>query len=182
MTISERIQLLSKRQATPFYTYNETQLQYPKLLDKTRYALVHYGLPDNCSPYLNFFDYQNKPIPTLSEYFKLGPSWSNEDRAALDDYLLIGFNGSGDPICIDLANNNRLVYLNHDSDFQPIFINSSVQQFLECLLLIEEVRELDNKEDIERLMDQFRLIDSACVAKGELWYSEVNYLVHEAEE
>lgn len=182
MTISERIQFLCELEEICFHTYDEAQLKHPKLLDETRYALVEYGLPDSSRLGLNFYNYEGKSIPTVSEYFNLGPSWSTEDKVALDNNLVIGFNGSGDPVCIDLANNNELVFLNHDNDFQPNFINTSIQQFLECLLLLEEVRRMNNKPDFEEVLNQFIMIDSECVWEGDSWYSEINYLVHGQQE
>jgi hypothetical protein len=47
--------------------------------------------------------------------------------------LVYNSNGSGDPICIDTAEQSQIVYLNHDNYFEKVFINTSILQFAVCL-------------------------------------------------
>ncbi|HYF03743.1 MAG TPA: hypothetical protein VEC36_10235, partial [Patescibacteria group bacterium] len=71
-----------------------------------------------------------------------------------ENYSWFGDNGSGDTICIDHNNNDIIVMLDHEYGFVPIFfINSSIAQFAECLLVYEtflsEVVKEDGEEEVE---------------------------------
>ncbi|OQP50196.1 hypothetical protein A4D02_27595 [Niastella koreensis] len=72
-------------------------------------------MPESCAPGLSFDHYEQLAIPAPNEVFNI---YIDE----LKDYLMIGSNGSADPICIDLNNNNEIVYLNHDNYFERIYM------------------------------------------------------------
>ncbi|AXY73556.1 hypothetical protein D3H65_05990 [Paraflavitalea soli] len=107
--------------------YQLSQLNIPRLLSTTKDYLIYGGLPDSCAPGLSFEACVFEVIPSPNEVF-------NIDLDELDDYLMIGSNDSGDPICIDLIHENEVVFLNHDNDFESVFMNSSIQQLVECMI------------------------------------------------
>ena len=43
------------------------------------------------------------------------------DFDGLNNYLMFGSNGCGDPVCIDLSGQGEIVYLNHDNYFERIY-------------------------------------------------------------
>ena len=87
------------------------------------------GMPSEFQD-LNFDYLKEKSIQTVNEKWNL-------ENSNFDKYLAIGFNGSGDPVTIN-QNNQELAYLNHDNEFQEIFINSNMKKFAQCVLRIQE--------------------------------------------
>ena len=55
-----------------------------------------------------------------------------------NNYIVIGFNGYGDNIVIDLKDKCSIKYLNHDNNFIEVFINSSIVQFANALILYKD--------------------------------------------
>ena len=137
------------------------------------------GLPRSASPYLEF------EVPSEGSLESAAQQW--QLSADYDHYHVIGFNGSGDPICIDDAAEGQVVYLNHDDDFRRIFINSSIPQLAESLLayrhLVSETQRRNGEEafldgnipdDLKQwLRDELTRIDSAAVADGCHWSDEL---------
>jgi hypothetical protein len=103
--------------------------------------LISVGLPDSAAPFLSFGTEYEINIPTLTEL------WGIADGS---QYRIIGSNGSGDPVAIDTATSGHVVYLNHDNNFQRVFINSSIMQLACCLLackrLIKEAQVVNGPE------------------------------------
>jgi hypothetical protein len=120
--------------------YSIAQLSNPRLLNATIDFLVECGMPETCAPMLSFDNWGKKTIPSLKNIFHRDFEW-------LDDYIHIGDNNSGDPICIDL-NSNAIIYLNHDNNFEVFFINSSVEKLAKSLIaytdFIENINVFDD--------------------------------------
>ena len=93
--------------------------------------LYESGLPKEAAPFLTFGGDIYGSLPKVSEVWDLSNDFSR--------YTVIGSNESGDPICIDSLNNGEIVYLNHDYDFIRVFMNTSISQFLECLLCYQKM-------------------------------------------
>jgi hypothetical protein len=166
--------------------YSLSQLSNPRLLNTTIEFLVECGMPETCTPMLCFDNWGKKTIPSLKNSFHRDFEW-------LDDYIHIGDNNSGDPICIDL-NNNAIVYLNHDNNFKISFINSSVEKLSECIIaytnFFEQINTSNNSdslnpkfedEDFEKLKKQLLDIDEQCLKEGAMWRGDIDYLLWERE-
>jgi hypothetical protein len=166
--------------------YSLTQLSNPRLLNTTIAFLVECGMPATCAPMLCFDNWGKKTIPSLKNSFYRDFDW-------FDDYIHIGDNNSGDPICIDL-NNNTIVYLNHDNNFEISFINSSVEKLSECIIaytnFFEQINTSNNSDslntkleekDFEKLKQQLLDIDKQCLKEGAMWKGELDYLLWERE-
>src|SRR4051812_15556946 len=97
------------------YTYKLLQLDSPKILKETKEYLIQCGLPRGSAPALSFDFWEAEIIPTPNQILGI-------DFEGLEEYLMIGSNGSGDPICIDLNLMNQIVYLNHDNYFERVFM------------------------------------------------------------
>jgi hypothetical protein len=141
--------------------------------------LFRTGMP---SEFLDLnFDYLKESLETVNQ------KWSLEN-SHYDKYLAIGFNGSGDPIAINLVN-QELIYLNHDNDFEEVFINSDMKRFALSVLrfqsFIEQLRKLNtdsffetefSDEQLEHLIQDLNVIDpKAFEIDNGHWKSTLDY-------
>lgn len=168
------------------YTYTPSQLGNSRLLETTIDFLITCGLPDSCAPGLSFDQCKNSTIPTPNQVF-------NIDIDELNDYLMIGSNGSGDPVCIDLNNNNEIVYLNHDNYFERVYMNGSVQQLTECIIRYKDfhasldprfenntfIKRKFTDEEFSKVCNDFKVIDDKCLLDNNCWKAELDYLLWE---
>ncbi|MBW3540219.1 MAG: SUKH-4 family immunity protein [Planctomycetes bacterium] len=136
------------------------------------------GLPESAAPFLEFPALEAGPLPTAAEQWGLS--------AEFERYREIGFDGSGDPICIDESADGAVVCLNHDNNFQRGFMNSSVPQLAECLLayrqLIRETQKRNGDEaffngdipdDLKQWFhDELARIDKAALGDDCFWAHE----------
>jgi len=102
--------------------------------------LLGAGLPSSAAPFLEFDGSGNRRFQPVTERFP-APS-------ELGNYLCIGFGGSGDPICI-CGSTGHVAMLNHDDNFRPVLMNTSIVQLAESLLVFRH------------------LVDATCAAKGD---------------
>jgi len=145
--------------------------------------LVEAGLPDSAAPFLSFGpQYGEKPLSLVSE------DWGLPEKFSC--YRIIGSTGSGDPICIDESENGAVIYLNHDRNFQKVFINSSVIQLAESLLryryLVDETISLKGEDAylscsfsenlIKQVIKGIKEIDKPAMDKGCFWKAELQGL------
>ena len=132
-------------------TTSATKLNLPKELSE---FLTTVGLPESASPWLSFdFNLHGRVTPV----------------DAYPHMIAIGSNSSGDDVCLDANDNYSVVYLNHDDSFRPIFINSSVPLFAECLCLYLGHR---HRNDPPNLLDAIGKIDAAAIEPSTFWYDE----------
>jgi len=96
----------------------------------------------------------------------------------------------GDPICIDEESKGRIVYFNHDNDFELIFINSSVSQLAESLLayrhLVTKTNETNGKgafldRNIPKelqlwIFEELSSIDGVALEEGCFWKESLDEL------
>lgn len=87
------------------------------------------GMPSEFQE-LNFDYLKDNSIQTVNEKWDL-------NNSVFDKYVAIGFNGAGDPISLN-QDNQELIYLNHDNDFQEVFINSDLKKFALSVVRIQE--------------------------------------------
>ncbi len=102
-----------------------------KMPEADRAFLIEAGLPESAAPFLNFEQPVAGPLPTLSKHANLPETFRR--------YRVIGFDGSGDFICIDQDQGGAAVSINHDNDNRPTFINSSIPQLAESVLLYQRL-------------------------------------------
>ena len=168
------------------YTYKSSQLDNSRLSRTTINFLINCGLPDSCAPGLSFDDCEVITIPTPNQVFHI-------EIDELNDYLMIGSNGSGDPICIDLNLQNEIVYLNHDNDFERVYMNSSVHQLIECIIRYRDfhasldprfenntfIKRKFSDDEFSKVCDDFKAIDGKCLLDNNCWKAELDYLLWE---
>jgi hypothetical protein len=168
------------------YAYKPSQLDNPRLLRATIDFLTNCGLPNSCAPGLSFHRYDDTTVLTPNQVF-------NIDLDELNEYLMIGSNGCGDPVCIDLNTENEIVYLNHDNDFERVYMNGSVHQLTECIIRYRDFhasldprfenntffRRKFSDEEFSQVCEDFKAIDDKCLLDNNCWKAELEYLLWE---
>lgn len=147
--------------------------------------LTTWGLPSSAAPFLSFSELSEYEILPVNTFFNL-------DWPELDSFLVIGTNDSRDPICIDKNVEEEIVYINHDNDFERIYINQDIYKFAGSLiryhqfisLLIDDSslnyeRKKFTNESFEELKSDFLKIDSTSLDEDTFWSSELNALLWE---
>jgi hypothetical protein len=125
-------------------------------------------LPESAAPCLNFEE-ATPPIP-IWDAFGSPSDWSQTDRERLAPYRMIGFDGAGNPICVDQGS-GAVVLLDHEDRFRTLqFMNSSVPQLAECLLAYM------SEKDPERFRSLVHGIDPAALAERSFWSCEATGL------
>lgn len=128
----------------------------------------------------------------MLEEYALDVDWSAEDRARLDPFLILGFNQGGDPVVLDMGHNERIVLLDHEASFEVRqFINSSVAQLAECILVFAEMvqtyqhtfgDEADLYENnvppemVEQAQSKIARIDANALADNGYWVEVFDYI------
>jgi hypothetical protein len=172
-------------QGEELHPFPMMSVTHPQLSEATRTYLVTVGLPEQAAPSLDF-PIHPVMLQTPNQYFRI--AWEG-----LDKYLVIGHNGSGDPVCIDLATGNEIVYLNHDNSFERIFINTTIEQFSHSLLLYKlfyaslinatdpndfSIRKFTDGE-LNDLQTDLLHIDAKALDPASFWKMELDALVWE---
>lgn len=101
--------------------------------DPSKAFLRDAGLPDSAAPFLDFKVPEQGTLPTAAGVWQLDDAFGR--------YRVIGSNGSGDSICLDEGMDGAVVYLNHDDRFRAVFMNSSIAQLAESLLVYRQMIE-----------------------------------------
>ncbi|WP_085990912.1 SUKH-4 family immunity protein [Oceanobacillus senegalensis] len=162
----------------PLNKFNRQDLMVTEFSDDVKGFLSIGGLPETPPPYLEFSSPQIRPITNvfdMPQHFKR--------------YWFLGSTGSGDPICITEKEEN-IVFLNNGDNYKEIFVNSSINQFAECILayvsMIDKAIEvngedafIDNdipKSVVDWLKEELERIDSKCMQAGFFWSTEYENL------
>jgi len=124
------------------------------------------SLPDSAAPMLTFKE-AVRPTP-ISEVY--GSGWSTADRKRLSSFRMIGSDGAGNPICLEL-DTKVVVLLDHEDWFRTrTFVNSSVRQLAECLLAYM------GAHSPMRFRSAVRRIDPPAASEGAFWWIEAECL------
>ena len=146
-------------------TVDETTIQF----------LATTGLPDNTAPFVSF---DRKELRTIKEIY----STDNPD----DNFLVdIGSDGAGDPICIDIQNNCKIVALDHEDNFTPRFVNSSVRELFAFLTIYKDfgdkLRQLRGDDafidsnftdsELNELLGHLKSVDNQALENNDTFWS-----------
>jgi hypothetical protein len=146
---------------------------FPLLPETARQFLAEAGLPKSCAPCLSFDDLANG-LRHVWDVFSPG-QWKPEEKQGFENYAMIGFDGSDNPICVD-ERDGRIVSIEHELLFttnaverRVMFVNSSLAQLAECLLLVATHPSNAGLQAIKQ-------IDEPAAAKGTFWSYEATEL------
>lgn len=114
--------------------------------------------------------------------------WDPDVYERLNRYMYLGFDGGGNPICLDSADREKVVFLDHerflDPDLRGQFINSSVCQLAECVLIFQEMLDDYWQEQgaeaelyegnvparlVEQALEKMRGADPGMLVEGGYW-------------
>ena len=125
------------------------------------------GLPWSAEPSL-WFDGVSKGLPRVWEVY--GPQgWEESEKQKLAHYFVIGSTEENDPICLNENKGGKIFVLAHDHWFQTWqFVNSSVMQFAEFLLLFNSAKSHENLQSV------FERIDAMAIEKNNFWWQALN--------
>jgi len=84
-------------------------------------------------------------------------------------YMEVGADGSGSPICIDLATRN-VVLLDHDAGMARYLINTTLQTFAECLCVFAEHIAL---KSMDGCVEDMCAVDNAISNPEGWWRTEL---------
>jgi hypothetical protein len=90
--------------------------------------LTNVGLPTSAAPFLSFGDNDERRLPAVGEIFR-----GVRNPPAADRYRVIGGDGAGNPVVLDLEAHGAIVCLDHENRFARVLVNSSVRQLATCL-------------------------------------------------
>ncbi len=163
----------------------------PRLSATTARFLAEAGLPEAAGLTWRFAKSGLKRVP---EVYNRGCDWGEDDLKRLESYLMLGSGGGGNPVCLDTANQERIVFLNHERNFSMAeFVNSGIPQLAQCMLAYQELVEEfqhehgDGEEgelyegnvpesQVLKTIDRFRSIDLACVEGHCYWPRTLDYI------
>ena len=157
----------------------ETALSDLKLTADCKAFLIEAGLPQEAAPFLSFDAAGSGRLESVADAYGLGPE--------LRKYIMIGSDGAGNPICLDLADSAAIVCLDHEAGFLPIRMNRSVSQLAEVLLAYRQmVRDTSTRNGDDAFLDgniprdlrdrleaDLRQIDSECLQTDRFWANEL---------
>jgi hypothetical protein len=109
---------------------------------------------------------------------------------SLSKYIYVGFTATNDPICI-VDGAGTVVYLDYENDFEEVFINSSVSQFAESLMVyVEFIKKIKaengRKAFLERnapkgildwVTNRLVDIDSEALTEGSFWSQDLELFI-----
>ena len=143
-------------------------------LSESTKSFLKSGLPAGASPFLNFCPcqggkFKKRSLPTLSETYNLNEPFNR--------YRIIGSDGSGNPICLDMEN-EEVFHLDHEDNFKPTFMNSSVQHLTQFLLEIRNSAEkLETKSGYYEVLEKLNKIDKKAIKNSKWWVEELKTLL-----
>ncbi len=167
----------------PCLVLSQTRLQRIKLKASTAEFLAVAGLPQSAAPFLSFGELNEESSPfglKLSDVFDhLGGEYER--------FIVLGFDGSGNPIAIDTENDDQVVWLDHDEDFRHAYMNSSLGALATFLLGYRDfVQDLLNakgedaflngeyeEDELAELRQKLVLVDSRAFDSGTFWSQEL---------
>lgn len=120
--------------------------------------LKRQGMPRDAPPYLSFMAYSPEEMSDLLQSSRLP-----------DSIFPFGHNGSGKSLAID-TKTGEFIYFNHDANSERVFINSSLQQFVETLCIYQEHL---TRQELQPCLAAISQVDEAAVAAGAMWHVEL---------
>jgi|GEM_PF-3326397 len=138
-----------------FVSFDPSHIASLDLAEADTAILTEVGLPRNSPP---FFYFGGDRVDLL---------------APLDGApgkIIIGANGFGDHLCIDLNANGAIIEVDNENRRQTAFMNSSIASLALCLCAFSEFR---TTADGEAFQAEIAQIDPIAVADDSWWMGEI---------
>ena len=148
------------------------------------------GLPKDAAPFISFVSESNdlfKGIAKLEDQYNL--------EIEPNKYIVIGADGSGNPIAINIKKNDTVEWLDHEDYFEPNYFNNSVESLLSFLIIYRDFLNGTITSDTESSSlnddftdDQYNVmkarmleIDSSALTEVGFWKEELDILLKNRE-
>jgi hypothetical protein len=172
----------------PLQQFSRTVIERLSIADADKDFLVQAGLPKSAAPFLAFGRHTYAQLPTVTEIWHRPESFAR--------YRIIGDDGEGSPIALDEEQKGEVVLIDHEFKFARIFINSSIRQLAESLIVYRQfIRDTQQEfgEDAyidglhspaarDALRQSLTTIDQAATKPGCFWEKELRMLDANASE
>lgn len=118
------------------------QVEKSNLNNETK-EFLKVGFPEDSAPFLSFglrsYDWGFNTIQGYYDDYDLNEKTKN--------YWIFCSDGSGNPICIDSSDNDKLILLDHEQDFEIIqTMNKNISELASSMLLFRNFIEKVNSE------------------------------------
>lgn len=127
----------------------ETWAEFPteqienSTLNNSTKEFLKVGFPDSAAPFLNFglISYDNE-FTNIYDYYS-----DNELETNTKNYWIIGSDNSGNLICVDTSQNDKIIIVDHEQEFEIIeTMNQNISELSKSLLLFRNFIEDVNSE------------------------------------
>lgn len=161
-------------------------------LNKETKEFLKVGFPEDSAPFLGFglrsYDWE---FNNIKDYYD-----DDELDDKTKDYWIFGSDNSGNPICIDSSDNDKLVLLDHEQGFEVIeTMNKNISELASSMLLFRNFIEKINSElgedgffdskftenHLTELENDFKKLNPDYYIESSFWDSEINNLRAEIE-
>ena len=96
--------------------------------------------------------------------------WNNIGRESVANFRMLG-NDGGNPLVLDIES-HEVVILDHEGQFRPFdFVNSSIAQFMESLLIFEQALIQAPDVNVAKLQEELGQIDPRVTAEQAYWHT-----------
>ncbi|MBC5773144.1 SUKH-4 family immunity protein [Pontibacter sp. KCTC 32443] len=177
-------ELIKDWESEKLFRFDMHDLSDKGLNEETIAFMSIVGLPTSAAPFLSFAGDSEKVLSSIFDTFETG-----EDRHKY--FLSIGSDGAGDPVCIDLRNECHVIILNHEEDFEPTFMNSSVNELFQFLTLykkfVEKIIRVNGEDafldadftdsQYEELKKAMEEVDNKALRTNTFWAQELAQLL-----
>lgn len=186
----EEFKLLWKTEAVleeKLVPWPATMIEGCGLSGTTQAFLIESGLPEDAAPFLSFKPSLDERGVVLLSVREIYPHLDSGFAC----YTPLGSDGSGNPIVVDSADNDRICRLDHEDSFSSHPINSSIETLAGFLLIYRDFNQrllTENGEDavmdsnfsdlqFNELKETLIKVDDTALNKGTFWYNELEELL-----
>ncbi|WP_299673540.1 hypothetical protein [uncultured Tenacibaculum sp.] len=167
------------------------QVEKSNLNKKTK-DFLKIGFPEDAAPFLGFgLNSYDSEFNTIHGYY--GYDVLDEKTK---DYWVFGSDGSGNPICFDSSDNDKLVLLDHEQGFEFMQdMNKNISELASSLLLFRGFIKRINDEfgedgffetmftekHLTELENEFKILNPNYYLESSFWDTEIENLRAEIE-
>jgi hypothetical protein len=149
--------------------------------DDTKIFLMEAGLPESCPPYLTFkSSADGGGLRMTDKYEGVDLSFSKS--------IFLGFMGNGNPICLNEIS-GKVIYIDYTENNKEVFVNSSLQQLAESLLVyidfINEIKKENGRKafaerkasasSLNMICKRILAVDNIALDEDSFWHEEISY-------
>ena len=150
------------------------------------------GLPDSVAPYLSLVKDTSDLFDGINKLTKQYDFLEKE----YDSLVVIGADGSGNPLAINTAEEDKIVWLDHEDMFSARYVNKSISELAETFIIYRDFISLiqnENGEDayldanftdeqFATLKQKINLADSKALIEDGFWKDELEMMLANRQE